>query len=67
MVGERICPDCQRGREACQWCENETFRDWEAICDCGLAHFGVHILPCEERAEFKYVIAADYDTAELPR
>lgn len=61
------CPRCKRGAEACQWCENIEHRDWEAICDCGLYDFGDHLLDCEARSTFKYVVAADYATAELPR
>lgn len=63
----KVCPDCGRGPEACQWCENLAEDDWRAICDCGLEDFGVHILKCEERAAFHYVIPSDYDTADLPR
>jgi hypothetical protein len=62
-----ICPRCKRGREACQWCETIAKRDWAAICDCGLYDFGDHLLDCQQRDAFKYVMPADYDTAELLR
>lgn len=61
------CHRCGRGPEACQYCEGIDQRDFEAICDCGLHDFGDHLLDCEARAAFKYVIAADHAAAELPR
>jgi hypothetical protein len=61
------CPRCKRGAEACQWCENIATEDWRAICDCGLYDFGDHLFDCDARARFRYVIPADYDTAELLR
>lgn len=66
-MADRTCPECERGREACQYCETVTERDWEAMCDCGLYDFGAHLLKCEDRAAFKYVIASDHDTAEARR
>jgi hypothetical protein len=62
-----VCTRCKRGAEACQWCEDITTADWEAICDCGLYDFGDHLTDCTERHAYKYVIPADYDTAEMLR
>lgn len=61
------CPRCQRGREACQWCERLDDGDHEAICDCGLVDFGDHLFDCAAREPYHYVVAADYDAAELRR
>lgn len=61
------CTECQRGREACEYCECVSDLDWESMCDCGLCDFGAHLVDCQERSVYKYVIAADYATAELRR
>ncbi len=61
------CGICERGRESCQYCENVTEQDFEAICDCGLYDFGRHLTDCESQAAYKYVIACDYASAVLPR
>ncbi len=61
------CSRCKRGPEACAYCEAIDTRDCEAICDCGLHDFGSHLIDCEARADFKYVIAADYGQAEVKR
>jgi hypothetical protein len=61
------CPRCKRGAEACGYCEGIEKRDWEAICDCGLYDFGDHLMDCEARAAFKYVVAGDYEQAKVPR
>lgn len=67
MSAEATCERCQRGREACQWCERESQRDWEAICDCGLLDFGAHLLDCSKRDGFRYVVAIDHEAALLSR
>jgi hypothetical protein len=61
------CDLCERGREACEWCHNLDDLDYQAICDCGLHDFGRHLLDCRERDKYRYVVACDYATAELPR
>jgi hypothetical protein len=61
------CDSCGRGAESCQWCENTNLADWEAMCDCGLADFGAHLLSCRDRGSFQYVIAIDHAAADLPR
>ena len=65
--GETVCTTCLRGREACEWCEKVSEQDWRAMCDCGLHDFDAHLTDCQERAAFRYVIACDYDSAELKR
>jgi hypothetical protein len=59
------CQRCHRGAESCAYCENVSEQDWEAICDCGLYDFGSHLIPCEDRTAFKYVIAADHAQAAV--
>lgn len=61
------CPRCNRGAEACQYCENVAKEDWEVICDCGLYDFGVHLLACDHRHDRKYVVAADHNAAKEKR
>ena len=61
------CSTCTRGREACTYCEGLSDRDFEAICDCGLIDFGRHIVDCQSRSRYRYVIAQDPATAMLPR
>lgn len=61
------CSACERGPEACEYCEHVSQQDWEAICDCGLYDFGQHLIDCRERDKSRYVIAGDWTTAELPR
>lgn len=61
------CSRCARGREACSYCERLEERDWEAICDCGLADFGRHLVDCVARAKYRYVIAQDPGEAMIPR
>jgi hypothetical protein len=61
----KACGVCNRGAETCQWCENVTEEDFNAICDCGLLDFGHHLNDCELRMNFKYVIVADHAAAEL--
>jgi hypothetical protein len=63
-----ICKRCKRGREACEWCRDLAASDFEAICDCGLHDFGEHLIHgCEQRTDKKFVVAANYDSAELAR
>lgn len=62
-----VCYRCLRGREACAYCHDTDERDWEAMCDCGLHDFGAHLLPCEDYAEKRWIIPADYAAAEEPR
>jgi len=60
-MAEPACHLCDRGREACQWCHDIAFRDFDTVCDCGLADFGAH-LPlwrCHLREPFRWVIAHD--------
>jgi hypothetical protein len=60
------CTKCERGIEACEWCANPKHPDdWAAMCDCGLYDFGHHLLDCEQRAEYVYVVAIDYASAEM--
>ncbi len=61
------CTVCQRGREACQFCEHVTEGDWCAMCDCGVHDFGVHLTDCESQSTYRYVVACDYDSAVMPR
>ena len=61
------CEVCLRGSEACQYCEGLSEGDWKAICDCGLYDFGKHIVTCEERFKFRYVVASDHEAAMQPR
>lgn len=58
------CRYCGRGREACQWCHDVAEEDFEAICDCGLYDFSGHLIECEQRAGFKWVIAQDEASAQ---
>jgi len=58
-----ICRNCDRGREACQWCCDLELIDYETICDCGLADFGAHLLDCSRRGGYRWVIAQDYASA----
>jgi hypothetical protein len=67
VSGPERCERCERGREACQWCETVSERDWEAMCDCGLLDFGGHLLNCAEREGFRYVVAIDHEAALLSR
>jgi hypothetical protein len=59
------CTRCQRGAEACGYCEGTEFQDWEAICDCGLADFGSHLTRCEARSDYRYVMASDHEQAKI--
>lgn len=61
------CSICTRGREACSYCEQLDERDWEAICDCGLVDFGNHLIECESRKSFRYVVAQSLEESLLPR
>lgn len=61
------CSICTRGREACSYCEHDSDEDWAAICDCGLADFGKHLVECETRKRYRYVIAQSPAEALMPR
>jgi hypothetical protein len=61
------CTQCGRGAEACEWCHNIELRDWEAICDCGLYDLGNHLLACLDRANYRYVVVSNYESAGLQR
>ena len=62
------CRKCGRGAEACQYCCTVGMsEDWEAICDCGLADFGHHLLNCKSRDNYFYVIADSHDAAQMWR
>ena len=61
------CKKCQRGQEACQYCEDLTPEDLEAVCDCGLYDFGSHFFDCQTRENFKYVVIADPVGLKEPR
>ena len=62
-----ICARCDRGQEACQYCEGMIREDWETCCDCGLYDFDEHLLPCDLRDPFRYVVVADHDAADTLR
>jgi len=67
-MGELVCPICERGREACQWCHDTSQEDWLAICDCGLVDLDRH-LPlwhCEARNDRRWVVVMN-PGAELER
>jgi hypothetical protein len=65
-VSER-CVRCERGREACEWCHDVGDADWRAICDCGLHDFDEHLIACEQRDAFRFVIVANHESASIPR
>jgi len=58
-----ICVNCERGREACEWCHDLELIDHETICDCGLDSHGYHLLDCSRRKGYRWVIAIDYASA----
>jgi hypothetical protein len=58
-----ICTNCERGREACEWCHDLEQIDYETICDCGLETFGAHLLDCKRREGYRWVVACDYPSA----
>lgn len=66
---EPICTICERGKEACTYCENISVLDFEAICDCGLYDFGAHFesFNCYERRDRRYVVAQSHESAGLLR
>jgi hypothetical protein len=61
------CVRCDRGREACEWCHDISEEDWRGICDCGLYGFGEHLFGCEDREDKRFVVVANYPSADLPR
>lgn len=58
------CTICDRGKEACSYCQDCSESDWEAICDCGLYDFGSHLMACEDRKEYRWVITDSHKAAE---
>lgn len=42
-----VCPKCGHSAERCMYCKGIPLEDWEAICDCGLADFGAHLISCD--------------------
>lgn len=56
LPSEDKCSKCDRGVEACGYCNGLPSYDYEAICDCGLYDFGAHLWDCESMNDEEFII-----------